>query len=221
MKIIVTGFEPFGDQEINPSELIVSKLENAISVAAEKSILKETKLIEVVKIVLPVTLKESVNALKKAVEEHKPDVVISIGQAGGRCDICLEMVGVNALDFNIPDNKGNMPENQAIVPDGQDAFFTTIPNRKVVDDLLENGIPASISYTAGTYVCNYVIYEMCKLLCEKYPNVKYGFIHVPYLPEQVSKMYKEHSKKGLPSMSLETMLRGIEIALIRSVEGLV
>lgn len=208
MKILITGFEPFGGQEINPSQEVLAILPDTLQHACSGGS------VQIFKLVIPTTLHQSLDAIKKAVETCRPDVVLSIGQAGGRADITLEAVGTNELDFPIPDNDGNMPQGEVIVPDGPDAYFTSIPNKKIVDAILSKGIPASISRSAGTYLCNYVCYAVCDFLRNRYPNVRSGFMHIPYLPEQVAALYRKGKGSPQPSMSLHVMEKAVRIAIM-------
>ena len=139
--------------------------------------------------------------------QQDPDVIVSVGQAGGETCINLERVAVNLNDCRIPDNEGNQPEDEPIIPDGPAAYFSTLPIKAMRDAILAAGIPAVVSNTAGLFICNHVFYGV-RDLCEKnWPGKKSGFIHIPYLPEQVT------DKIGTASMPLETAVKALTVAL--------
>lgn len=212
MKLLISGFEPFGGQEINPAKEVLAILPDRLRHP------KSGEMIEIVKTVIPTAVGTSLQKLKDAVEAHRPDAVVSLGQAGGRTEITLEALGTNEADFPIPDNDGNAPRGEAIVSGAADAYFTTIPNKAIVQSLLRRGIPASVSRSAGTYVCNYICYGICEYLKDR-PHIMSGFIHVPYLPEQVARLYAEGKAKSLPSMSLEVMKEAVLIAAFAIFDG--
>ena len=195
MKILVTGFEPFGGESRNPSAEVVERLPDIIGGA------------EIVKLILPVVRGKSSDAVKRAVEEHRPDVVLSIGQAGGRASVSVERVAINLDDYRIADNEGNQPVDEPIVPGGPDGYFCTVPVKNIVESIQKAGIPAAQSLSAGTFVCNHVMYATLHFLAEHYPNTKFGFIHIPFLPEQVA------DRPGQPSMSLELSAKAVTTAL--------
>jgi len=195
MRILVTGFEPFGGEGRNPSAEVVENLPQQVGTA------------EIVKAILPVVRGRAARAVEEAVETFRPDVVLSIGQAGGRAAISVERVAVNLDDYRIPDNEGNQPAEEPVVPGGPDGYFCTVPAKKMVEAIQQAGIPAAQSLSAGTFVCNHVMYSALHLAAKKYPAMQVGFIHIPYLPEQAA------DKPGQPSMSLELSSRGILAAL--------
>jgi len=197
MKILLTGFEPFDSSPINPSEQIIRALEDE----ATPGVAVETA-------VLPVDLVRGPAALLHAVEAAQPEAILCLGQANRRTVISIERVAVNLLDFRIPDNAGNQAKDQVIVPDGPAAYFTTLPVREIYDTLKENGIPAELSLSAGSYLCNQVIFTLLHNLENRGLKIPAGFIHLPALPEQAAQM-----KGSVPSMSLETMIQGIRIAI--------
>ena len=179
MKILLTGFEPFNGDKINPSQLIVNKVEAPLGI----SLIKE---------ILPVEFKKTSIRIRELLEEYKPDVVISIGQAGNRVGISVERVAINLNNVRssngkkeLPDNAGETPIDQIIEEDGENAYFTNLPVWEIVKAIQDKGIEASASYTAGTYVCNHVMYTELYEVSKNYPNMKAGFIHVPFLPEQI------------------------------------
>lgn len=199
MKILVSGFDPFGGEKINPAIESVKLLPDEINGA------------EIVKLEIPTVIGKSLRKLEEVIEIEKPDVVINVGQAGGRPDITVERIGINVDDCRIKDNEGNQPIDEPVVAGGPDAYFVTLPIKAMVQKMVENKVPASVSNTAGTFICNHVTYGMAHLAKTKYPNMRTGFIHIPFLPEQVV------DKKNMPSMALEMIVKG----LIHSIEAIV
>ena len=195
MKILVTGFDPFGGEPINPAIESVKKLPDNIAGAT------------IIKLEIPTVKKKSIEKIEKAIEEHNPDVILSIGQAGGRFDISIERVGINLDDFRIPDNEGNQTIDEPIFSDGENAYFVNLPVKAMVKNVQKNEIPASVSYTAGTFVCNHVLYGTLYLVTKKYKGKKAGFIHLPFLPQQVI------DKKNTPSMELNAIVKGLTAAI--------
>lgn len=195
MKILVTGFEPFGGETTNPSMELVKALEPQIGAA------------HIHTAILPVTASGGLQAALQAIEKIGPDAVVCVGQAGGRCAVTVERVGVNVDDFSIPDNAGQQPRNVPIVEGGPDAYLSTLPLEKMVEAMRGAGVPAAISNSAGTYVCNHVMYGVAHYLAQHKPTAMSGFIHIPYLPQQVL------DKPDKPSMGLELALRGITAGL--------
>lgn len=195
MKILVTGFDPFGGEPINPAIESVKRLPDNIEGA------------EIIKLEIPTVRKKSLEKIEKAINEHNPDVILSIGQAGGRFDISIERVGINLDDFRIPDNEGNQIIDEPIFPDGENSYFVKLPVKAMVQNVQKNNIPASVSYTAGTFVCNHVLYGVLYLIEKKYKGKKSGFIHIPFLPQQVV------DKRNTPSMELNTIVKGLTAAI--------
>ena len=195
MKILVTGFDPFGGEPINPAIESVKRLPDNIAGA------------EIIKLEIPTVRKKSLEKIEKAINEHNPDVILSIGQAGGRFDISIERVGINLDDFRIPDNEGNQIIDEPIFPDGENSYFVKLPVKAMVQNVQKNNIPASVSYTAGTFVCNHVLYGVLYLIEKKYKGKKSGFIHIPFLPQQVV------DKRNTPSMELNTIIKGLTAAI--------
>lgn len=208
MKILVSGFEPFGGSGVNPSQevlrLLPERLDHPCSGGS----------VEVVTVVIPTTMDGSMAVLREAIDRHQPDAVLSIGQAGGRADITLEAVGTNEADFPIPDNDGKKPQGQVVIEGAPDAYFTSIPNKKIVGAILAAGVPASISRSAGTYVCNYVCFGVCDYLHRNHPKTRSGFMHIPYLPSQVAELYLSGKDRAQPSMSLETIALAVKTAIL-------
>jgi len=195
MKLLITGFDPFGNEKINPAweavKLLPSKIEG----------------VEVIKLQIPTVFKESINKVLDGIKEYKPDVVLCVGQAGGRYDITVERVAINLDDARIKDNKGNQPIDELVYPDGKNAYFATLPIKAMVEEIKKNNIPASISNTAGTFVCNHVMYGLLYNIEKSSLVKKGGFIHVPFILEQVL------DKKDTPAMDLNTVVRGLEAAI--------
>lgn len=201
MKILVTGFDPFGGEKINPSIETVKRLPGEIAGA------------KIIKLEIPAVCGKSVEVIEEAIIRYDPDVILSIGQAGGRADISVERIGINVDDFRIPDNEGGKRTDEPIDPQGPDAYFVRVPVKAMVEHIRERNIPASVSNTAGTFVCNHVIYGVCRLIDVKYPDKRSGFIHIPYLPEQAL------DKRNTPSMSQELMVEAISAAIEAIVEA--
>ena len=195
MKILVTGFDPFGGEKVNPATESVKLLPDNINGN------------EIVKLEINTVAFKSLEQIKAAIIKEKPDVVLSIGQAGGRTDISVEKVGINLNDFSLQDNEGNQLIDEPIYEDGDVAYFSKLPVKAIVQRIRENKIPASVSYTAGTFVCNHVLYGVCYMAEKEFKNLKTGFIHIPFLPEQVI------DKKNVASMSLETITKALTLAI--------
>lgn len=197
MKILLTGFEPFNQQPINPSEQIVKTL-------TETSI----ENVELIPVILPVDRFEGPDALIRAYIKHQPDAAICLGEAGRRAAISVERVAINLLDYRIEDNKGIRVNDKPILPNEAAGFFTTLPARDIVEAMQTAGVPAELSLSAGAYLCNQVFYTIMHYISSYQIEIPAGFIHVPQLPEQVV------GERPLPpSMSLETMCKGITIAI--------
>lgn len=196
MKILITGFDPFGGETVNPAYEAVKLLPDVIKGA------------EIVKMEIPTVFWEAGKTVDKAIIENKPDAVICVGQAGGRADITVERVAINLAEAPIPDNAGNEPMDVKVQENGENAYFATVPVKAMVQNINDHGIPASLSYTAGTYVCNNVMYDLLYMTDKKYPNIRGGFIHVPFSVQQgVGK------RPGTPTMELQTIAKGLEYAL--------
>lgn len=194
MKILLTAFDPFADEKINPTLEVLKKLEDNILDS------------KIIKLALPTVFDKSSKILEEKIKEIKPDVILSLGQAGGRSKITVERIAINVDDASIKDNAGEKPVDQKIRNDGENAYFTTLPIKAIVEEIKRAGIPAEISNTAGTFVCNHIMYEDL-YLAEKYGNIKAGFIHIPFLPEQVI------DKKDMPSMNISDIKKALEIAI--------
>jgi len=195
MNILVTSFEPFGKSPVNSSEKSVSILNDDISG------------VRIHKRSLPTVFGESGDLLEKYIDEIKPDVVICVGQNAGIGYIAIERKGVNLDDTSVSDNKGNKPHNSKIVESGQPEHFTTLPVDKILNDIMAAGIDARASSTAGTYVCNHVMYRLLHYLKKRHPECIGGFIHVPCIPEQVD------MESGKPAMEAETISQALNITI--------
>ena len=197
MKILLTGFEPLDGSTINPSENIVE----AIAIEPIPGVQVETRVLPVDSAKVPATLLQALRAIE-------PDAILCLGQASRRTVISIERVAINLLDFRIPDNVGNQVKDQPVILGGSAAYFATLPVRAIYEKLKEEGIPAELSLSAGTYLCNQVMYTVLHHLKMESKNIPAGFIHLPVLPEQAAQ-----SKNPTPSMSLATMMNGIRIAI--------
>lgn len=194
-KVLITGFEPFGGERVNPSWEVVKQL-NDMEFVGARIIARQ----------LPCVFGVALEALNAAIDEVQPVMVLAIGQAGGRTDITLERVAINVDDARIPDNQGRQPIDEPILETGPAAYFSTLPIKAMVNSMREAGIPASVSQTAGTYVCNHVMYGLLHRLNGQ-QEIKGGFIHIPYLPEQAA------AHPGAPSMAPQTVLFALELAI--------
>lgn len=199
MKVLITGFDPFGKETINPAieavKLLPEKIENH----------------KIIKLEIPTVFQKSISILEKAIAKEKPDIVICVGQAGGREKISVERIAINIDDSRIEDNEGNKPIDRFIFEDGDDGYFSTLPIKAIVKNLKKENIPSEVSNTAGTFLCNHLMYGLMYLIHKKNLKIKGGFIHIPYLPSQVL-------DKNMPSMSLDLSVKGLEIAIKTSLK---
>lgn len=188
--VLLTGFEPFEGEIINPSLEAVKALDG---VAVEDC--------QIIAKPLPTVFGESIAKLHTYIEEISPSIVICVGQAGGREGITVERVAINVDDARIPDNIGQQPIDRPIIENGPAAYFSTLPIKAVVENLHQAGIPSSVSQTAGTFVCNHVFYGLMNMI--QNCSIKGGFVHIPYLPEQAV------NHPGKASMSLDLIVQGL------------
>lgn len=195
MKILVTGFDPFGGETVNPA------------LEAVKSLPSEIHGAEVHWVAIPTVFYKAAEVLETAIVRYQPDAVLCIGQAGGRASLTPERVAINQDDARIPDNQGNQPIDTPIRLDGEAAYFSTLPIKAMVQAIKEDGLPATVSNTAGTFVCNHLMYQALYLADKKFPNVRAGFMHIPYMTEQVI------NKPNTASMNLVDIVKGIEAAI--------
>ncbi|MCG7410260.1 pyroglutamyl-peptidase I [Paenibacillus sp. ACRRX] len=195
-RILLTGFEPFQQESINPSWEAVKQLDGQI-----------IGNYEVMARCLPTAFYPAKSQIKSYFHELSPEVVICIGQAGGRPDITLERIAINLIDARIPDNDGESPIDVPVEADSPAAYWTNLPIKAMRSAIQGVGVPCSISYTAGTYVCNSTFYALMHTIEQFGQNCRGGFIHIPFLPEQAV----EHAGKA--SMSLDDMVRGLRAAI--------
>ena len=191
MKIIVTGYDPFGGETINPSIECVKAL-------------PEIEGVELIRLELPTVFKESAKRLNEVINDVKPDAVLSVGQAGGRPGITMERIAINVDDARIPDNISQQPIDEAIQLDGEAAYFTTLPIKRIVKAIREAGIPAEVSNSAGTFVCNHIMYQALFAATKADKPFKAGFMHIPFIPEQTT---------DKPSLPLEESTKAVQIAI--------
>ena len=188
-KLLITGFEPFGGETINPSWEAVSLLPDIIGDYA------------LTKLHIPVAFGKAAEIIQNEAKKLSPDIILSIGQAGGRAAITPELVGINLQHATIPDNDGNQPQDTPILAGGENAFFATIPARKIAEAIHAAGIPSQVSYSAGAYVCNDVLYTLLDHF--QGTNTRVGFIHIPYCEQQ----------NKTPAMPLTDIVKGLTIAI--------
>lgn len=200
--LLLTGFEPFGGDDVNPSGEVAKKL-GGLEIAGRTVVSK----------VLPVEWGTAKRVLEGYIDELDPEVVLSLGLAAGRPEICVEKVAIN-YTADAKDNAGQVPQDRAISPIGADAYFATIPTEKIVKALVQAKIPARLSFSAGTYLCNYVFYVAVHHIKITDKKALSGFIHVPATPEMVA------GKAPRPSMSLSTICDAVAKALTIIVEDL-
>jgi len=196
--VLLTGFEPFGGESVNPSWEIARALDGWVC---------EGRTVRAVR--LPCAFGDALRTLDDALAAHRPELVVCLGQAGGRTEISIERAALNVDDARIPDNLGRQPIDTAVVPAGPSAYFSTLPIKALAHDLRRAGIPAAVSNTAGTFVCNHVFYALMHRLATvpALAQARGGFVHVPYTPEQVV------DRPGTPAMALELQVEGIRQAV--------
>jgi pyroglutamyl-peptidase len=201
-RLLITGFEPFGGERVNPS-------------AAAAQYLAEEGLpgTEVRSLVLPVVRYRAVELTVETIERERPDLVVMLGQANGRARITPERVAINLDDYRMPDNAGRQPHEEPIVPDGPAAYFSGLPVRAMVERMHSVGVPAAVSNTAGTFLCNHLSYGVLHHLAIRRLPVRAGFVHVPYLPEQAASKDIESA-----SMELETLVRGLRAGIRAAID---
>ncbi len=191
MKIIVTGFDPFGGETINPSIECVKAL-------------PEIEGVELIRLELPTVFKESAKRLNEVINDVKPDAVLSVGQAGGRPGITMERIAINVDDARIPDNISQQPIDEEIQVEGEAAYFSTLPIKRIVKAIREAGISAEVSNSAGTFVCNHIMYQALFAATKADKPFKAGFMHIPFIPEQTA---------DKPSLPLEESTKALQIAI--------
>ncbi len=203
--ILLTAFEPFGGDDINPSLEIALRLEGRV-IHGHRVVVQ----------ILPVAFGHTAAPLRAAMQRLQPALVLAIGQAGGRSELSIERVAINLIDARIADNAGDQPIDAPVIAGAPSAYFASLPVKAIRRALHAQGIPAQLSFSAGSYVCNQVFYLLMHALAQSSQPARGGFIHVPYLPAQAVR----HA--GAASMALETMIDGIhhamEAALLHAVD---
>jgi pyroglutamyl-peptidase len=192
-RVLLTGFDPFGGENLNPSWEAVRRLDGE-RVHGHRLVAEQ----------LPTCFGDSLRRLRAALARIKPELVVCVGQAGGRSRISLERVAINVDDARIPDNAGTQPIDRAVVRGAPAAYFTSLPIKAQLAALQKAGLPAEISQTAGTFVCNHVFYGLMHALREK-PQIRGGFVHIPFLPEQAV------AHPGAPSLALDTIVASLRL----------
>lgn len=195
MKLLLTAFDPFGGEQVNPAREAVCLVPDRVGD------------VDIIKCEVPTVFDRSVKTVADAVEWVRPDAVLCVGQAGGRDALTPERVAINLDDAPIPDNAGHQPVDKTIFPDGENAYFSTLPVKAMAEAIRQAGLPAKVSYTAGTFVCNHLMYGLLYTLQKRYPGIRGGFLHVPFIPRQVA------PGSGVPSMELADIVRGLEAAI--------
>lgn len=202
--ILLTGFEPFGGQPTNPSWAAAQSARDLLRTAGAA--------VEAVQ--LPCVFGTAGSALRKALDDLAPELVVCIGQAGGRERVSLERVAINCDDAPIPDNAGNQPVDVPVVPGGPAAYFTSLPLKAALLAVEKAGVPAEVSQTAGTYVCNHIFYTLMHELASR-PGVRGGFVHVPFAPDQVGAPEQAKPGSSAPSLPVASMAEAIA-AVVRA-----
>lgn len=195
--VLLTGFEPFDQDTLNPSWEAVRRLDGSLAGDNVRIVARQ----------LPCVFAQAPARLLQLLDEHQPVLVIAVGLAQGRSDLSIERVAINLNDARIADNLGDQPIDTPVIPGAPAAYFSTLPIKAVVRALRDAGIPASVSQTAGTFVCNQVFYCLQHSLAGS--SVRSGFIHIPLLPEQAA-----HNAQGQPSLALDLLVEGLHIAVI-------
>ena len=201
-KILVTGFAPFGGETVNPSWRAAHRLDGW-TVASHEVVARE----------IPCAFAASLPTLDAIIEELRPKAVISVGQAGGRTDLSIERIAINLDDADAPDNDGEQRVDAPVIAGAPAAYFSSLPVKAILAAMREAGLPASLSNTAGGFVCNHLFYGACHLRARRFKTMKVGFIHVPYAPEQGSR------HPGAPTMAIETIVEGLKIAVEATAES--
>jgi len=197
--VLVTGFEPFGGDVRNPSWEVCERLPGSIAG------------LRVERQRVPCEFLRSIQIVAEAIERLRPALVVCLGLAGGRTQLSVERVAINTDDARIPDNAGARPIDEPIAPDGPPAYFATLPVKTMVAAMRKAGVPAEVSNSAGTYVCNHLMYGVLHFIAASGKHARAGFIHVPYAEDQVLE------KPGAPAMALATMVKGVEAAIAAAV----
>lgn len=199
MKILITAFDAFGGEAQNSAQISLGKLSYSRA--------------EILKEILPTMFERSSKILREILLKEKPDAVLLLGQAAGRAELTPERVAINCMDAKIPDNAGFAPSDKKIREDGPAAYFSTLPIKKMVEYMRKKQIPASVSNTAGTFVCNKLMYDLLDLISTEHLRMCGGFLHVPLLPEQAE-------ERKLPSLPLEKIVLGLSCSLDAIVDSI-
>ena len=186
-KLLVTGFDPFGGESVNPARETVLRLPDALGGY------------EITKLEIPTVFGLAAETVLQAAEELCPHAILCVGQAGGRSAVTPEVVAINLREASIPDNAGHMPVDTPVMENAPAAYFATLPVRDMVQAVKECGIPCTLSYSAGTFVCNDLLYTLLHRYRDT--DVQVGFVHIPYLPEQ--------AREGKPSMELDAVVEAL------------
>jgi pyroglutamyl-peptidase len=195
-KVLLTGFEPFDGERVNPSAEIARALDGEI--------VREHRIVTAI---LPVAFASTLPKLEALLDRHRPALAIATGQAGGRSELAIERIAANLVDARIPDADGAQPIDERVIDGAPDAYFATLPVKAMLERLRKLGIPAGLSQTAGAYVCNQAFFALSHLVATRHRDTRAGFVHVPWLPEQAAR----HA--GQPSMALGTMVAGVRAAI--------
>lgn len=195
-KLLLTGFEPFAGEDTNPSWDAVRRLDGW-----------ECRGHRVVAGRMPCVFGAALTALEAAVTAIDPVAILAVGQAGSRADVSVERVAINIDDARIPDNSGRQPIDVPVVAGGPAAYFASLPIKTIVAAMQAAGLPASVSQTAGTFVCNHLFYGACHLRATRWPSMRVGFIHIPLSPEQAT------HHPGSPSMAVDSVVAALRIAV--------
>lgn len=187
-RLLITGFDAFGEQDVNPSWLAVQALPDQVGD------------FELCKLQIPTIFGTAAKAVLEAAEALQPHVILCVGQAGGRAAVTPERIAVNIRDARIPDNAGNQPAGEAVAPNGPAAYFTTVPVKEMAQAIRDARIPGTVSNSAGAFVCNDVLYSLLHHYAGT--DTRVGFIHVPYIPRQ-----------GSPSLPLEQTAAALKAAI--------
>jgi len=200
LTFLVTGFTPFNGEKINPSWQIVKALPGAISGY------------KIIKLRVPTEFGRSINVVIKAIDKLKPDIVLCLGQAGGRAQMSVERVAINVNDARIVDNAGVQPTDEAIAEDAPAAYFCTLPVKAMMQSMLDQNIPAEVSNTAGTFVCNHLIFGVLHHIALRQYPIRAGFMHVPFVDSQVV------GRDDVPSLTLPAMIEATKAAIIAAIK---
>ena len=196
LRVLLTGFDPFDGELLNPSWESVRALDGWVCEGATVHARR-----------VPCVFGDAIDTLGAAIDELAPQLVICVGQAGGRAEVSVERVAINVDDGRICDNAGCQPIDVPVASDGPAAYFATLPIKAMVRDLRAAGVPAAVSNTAGTFVCNHIFYGLMHRLARLHSDIRGGFIHIPYLPEQAVRF------PGAPSLPLDTLVAALRIAV--------